>query len=61
LVHTADNFGIKFEGTVVHVHCSMAFDGKGGHWLQQGKEVRNPYYGEAMSTCGEVMKELGKE
>ncbi len=60
LIHTADNFGIKFDGPVEHVHCPMAFDGKGGHWLQQGKEVRNPYYGKgAMSSCGDVMKELG--
>jgi len=61
LIHTGDNFGIKFDEPVVHVHCSMAFDGKGGHWLQQGKEVRNPYYGKVMSSCGDVMKELGKK
>ncbi|MFK5923589.1 MAG: efflux RND transporter periplasmic adaptor subunit [Verrucomicrobiota bacterium] len=59
LIHVADNFAIKFEQAVVHVHCSMAFDGKGGHWLQEGKAVQNPYYGQAMVTCGDVMKELG--
>jgi len=59
LIHAADNFDISFDGQVVHVHCSMAFDGKGGHWLQKGEEVRNPYYGKAMSSCGDVMKELG--
>lgn len=61
LIHTADNFGITFDDPVIHMHCSMAFDGKGGHWLQQGKEVRNPYYGKAMSTCGDVMKEFSKK
>ncbi|MCF6312838.1 MAG: efflux RND transporter periplasmic adaptor subunit [Verrucomicrobiales bacterium] len=61
LIHVADNFAIKFEQVVVHVHCSMAFDGKGGHWLQQGREVRNPYYGQAMVTCGDVMKDLSQK
>jgi len=57
LIHVADNFKPGFDQPVVHVHCSMAFDGKGGHWLQEGKEVENPYYGKAMSKCGDVMDE----
>lgn len=57
----AMGFGIHFDKPTVMVHCPMAFDGKGGHWLQQGKEVRNPYFGKAMSECGEVVKELGGE
>jgi len=57
LIHAADNFKLGFDQPVVHVHCSMAFDGKGGHWLQEGKEVENPYYGKAMSKCGDVMDE----
>lgn len=34
--------------------CPMADNNKGAYWISLEKEVRNPYYGEAMSTCGEV-------
>jgi len=45
-------------GTVYKQYCPMAFDGKGGYWLSNSKEVRNPYYGDKMLTCGAVDKEL---
>jgi hypothetical protein len=34
----------------------MAFDGEGGYWLSDSKEIRNPYYGEKMLVCGNVEK-----
>jgi len=34
--------------------CPMADNNKGAYWISLEKEVRNPYYGEAMLTCGEV-------
>jgi hypothetical protein len=34
--------------------CPMANDGKGATWLSEIKEIRNPYYGSKMSTCGSV-------
>ncbi len=39
-------------------HCSMAFDGKGGSWLQANKEVLNPYYGSMMLHCGSVKEQI---
>jgi hypothetical protein len=38
------------------VHCPMANDGKGSKWLQRGDQVRNPYFGGEMLTCGDVEK-----
>jgi Cu(I)/Ag(I) efflux system membrane fusion protein len=38
--------------------CPMARDGKGGKWLQRGTEIRNPYYGSEMLTCGSVENTL---
>jgi Cu(I)/Ag(I) efflux system membrane fusion protein len=35
----------------------MAFD-TGAYWISDSKEIRNPYFGDAMLTCGEVKKEL---
>jgi Cu(I)/Ag(I) efflux system membrane fusion protein len=40
------------------LHCPMANNNKGADWLSTSKEVRNPYYGKSMLTCGEVSKEL---
>ncbi|MGB3606676.1 efflux RND transporter periplasmic adaptor subunit [Psychroserpens sp.] len=38
--------------------CPMANNNKGAVWLSDKKEIRNPYYGEAMLTCGEVKQTL---
>lgn len=49
-------FGIKAEGgkTVYLEFCPMADDNNGGFWLSYDKKIKNPYYGQAMLTCGEV-------
>ena len=36
-------------------HCPMANNDKGGNWLSLEEEIRNPYYGDAMLTCGSVV------
>jgi len=45
-------FGLSGE-TVYYQFCPMARNGKGAFWLSSVKEVKNPYYGEAMLSCGE--------
>ncbi|GAA3509986.1 DUF3347 domain-containing protein [Aquimarina addita] len=45
-------------GEVYKQFCPMAFDGAGGYWLSDSKEVRNPYYGDKMLTCGSVEKTI---
>ena len=42
--------------TLYHNHCPMFNDGKGAIWLSEIKNIRNPYYGEKMMTCGSVME-----
>jgi len=39
--------------------CPMAFDNAGAIWLQQSDKILNPYFGAAMSTCGEIEKTIG--
>lgn len=34
--------------------CPMADNNKGANWLSTEEEIRNPYFGESMLTCGEV-------
>ena len=38
--------------------CPMAKDGKGANWLSLDSEIRNPYFGEAMLTCGETKETI---
>ena len=34
--------------------CPMANNNKGGYWLSYEKDIKNPYFGKEMLTCGEV-------
>ena len=38
--------------------CPMANNNKGAVWLSAEKDIRNPYYGEQMLTCGSVIEEI---
>jgi Cu(I)/Ag(I) efflux system membrane fusion protein len=44
--------------TVYVQKCPMANNNKGAVWLSVQKDIRNPYYGEAMLTCGSVIEEI---
>ncbi|HEY1021437.1 MAG TPA: DUF3347 domain-containing protein [Flavisolibacter sp.] len=46
--------------TVYHEHCPMALNDKGAMWLSESKEIKNPYYGEKMMTCGTVEEVIEK-
>jgi Cu(I)/Ag(I) efflux system membrane fusion protein len=35
--------------------CPMADNNKGAKWLSTEEEIRNPFYGDAMLTCGSVV------
>lgn len=37
--------------------CPMYNEGKGAIWVSEIKEIKNPYYGGEMLTCGSVKKE----
>ncbi len=58
ITDVARGFGVQ--GRTIYVDfCPMANDDKGAHWLSTIEEIRNPYYGEEMMTCGEVQDTLG--
>ncbi|EIJ37522.1 MULTISPECIES: efflux RND transporter periplasmic adaptor subunit [Flavobacteriaceae] len=53
--------GVQLFGVNQNVYiqfCPMANNNKGAYWISLEEEVRNPYYGEAMLTCGEVKATL---
>jgi Cu(I)/Ag(I) efflux system membrane fusion protein len=39
-------------------YCPMAFNNEGAYWLSDKEEIRNPYFGDKMLTCGEVREKL---
>lgn len=41
--------------------CPMYNNGKGAFWLSETKEIKNPYLGKAMPTCGTIQEELKYE
>ncbi|TLV01381.1 DUF3347 domain-containing protein [Dyadobacter luticola] len=43
---------------VYYQHCPMAKEGKGANWLSQAAEVKNPYYGAQMLTCGKTTETI---
>jgi len=40
--------------------CPMAFEGKGGYWVQDSEAIKNPYFGAKMLECGEIQREYGR-
>jgi Cu(I)/Ag(I) efflux system membrane fusion protein len=55
------SFGNPMDEEVRVAFCPMAGDNAGAPWLQRGEAVDNPYFGEAMLTCGEVRNVLDKK
>ena len=49
---------IGTEKKVYQAFCPMASDGKGAVWLSEFKEIKNPFFGSKMLTCGSVQKEI---
>lgn len=44
--------------TVYYQFCPMMNNGTGAYWLSETNDIRNPYYGEEMLTCGETKETL---
>ena len=50
---------IKMFGTkqkLYQDYCPMYNDGKGAIWISETKEIKNPFYGSQMLTCGSLKK-----
>lgn len=53
LIALVKKFGVS-NGSLYVEFCPMAMNDKGAYWLSNTQEIRNPYYGAEMLTCGEV-------
>ena len=50
--------GLTADETLYVQFCPMANDNQGAQWLSTEEEIRNPYYGDAMLSCGSVVEVL---
>ena len=60
LAEMVEHVGTSGSQDVFQMNCPMAFEGKGGDWLQNSKDLTNPYYGSMMFKCGSVKSQLAK-
>ena len=56
LYHTLKKYQVEVDG--YRQYCPMAKENMGAFWLSDLDEVLNPYFGEAMLTCGTVEETL---
>ncbi|HPF51671.1 MAG TPA: DUF3347 domain-containing protein, partial [Draconibacterium sp.] len=50
-------FGLAND-TAYYQYCPMAFDDQGAYWFSDVEEIRNPYFGDMMLSCGETKETL---
>lgn len=43
---------------VYYINCPMFNGGKGANWLSKENEIKNPYYGSQMLSCGETIDKI---
>ena len=58
LIRWIREFGNPGEEMVYVQHCPMANNDQGADWLSMDLNIRNPYYGEQMLTCGTTLDTL---
>ena len=44
--------------TLYHDHCLMYNDNKGAMWISEMADIKNPYMGSEMQTCGRVEEKI---
>ena len=54
LYGTIQKFGVTGRDPVYRLFCPMAKNNRGAYWLQNTKDVQNPYFGSMMFKCGLV-------
>jgi Cu(I)/Ag(I) efflux system membrane fusion protein len=55
--NTVKLFGLQ-KGTVYYQYCPMANGDQGAFWLSEIDEIRNPYFGDEMLSCGETRETI---
>lgn len=58
IIHAVQSDPHAFDGDLYLMHCPMVYGSTGADWLQSNDQLRNPYFGAMMLTCGEVKVNL---
>nr|WKN38606.1 efflux RND transporter periplasmic adaptor subunit [Tunicatimonas sp. TK19036] len=59
MLEVTESFGLE-KDRAYKAFCPMAFDNKGAFWLSETEGISNPYFGQAMLSCGEVQETYRK-
>ncbi|MBA4056539.1 MAG: hypothetical protein C0490_17625 [Marivirga sp.] len=46
------------KGAIYMEYCPMANNNTGAYWLSNEKQIKNPYFGDAMLKCGSVKETI---
>ena len=57
IYHTLKTFEITGLN-IYYQYCPMVEGDRGAYWLSLDSEIKNPYFGEAMLTCGETIETI---
>lgn len=55
-----DNFATNESPPLSLERCGMVFGGVGAEWIQGSEQVKNPYFGVEMSSCGSILRRAGE-
>ena len=58
LFHSLKKYQVEVDG--YRQYCPMAFDNTGAFWLSDSDKILNPYFGDAMLTCGNVEEHINE-
>ena len=61
LIEAVSIFGVSGAKPVYEHYCPMAFNDTGANWLDTSETISNPYFGDEMLRCGEVLNQLKLE
>ncbi|MDH5365445.1 MAG: efflux RND transporter periplasmic adaptor subunit [Cyclobacteriaceae bacterium] len=52
------SFSLANNNIIYLQHCPMANNNKGANWLSMESDIRNPYFGDIMLTCGSIEEKI---
>ncbi len=61
LIDAVSTFGVSGSYAIYEHYCPMAFNDTGANWLDTSETINNPYFGDEMLRCGEVLSQFKLE
>lgn len=58
MITLVEHIGTSSDTPLYTAYCPMAFNNKGGQWIQSDETIFNPYIGSMMQHCGSIKKQI---